>query len=64
MRQHLREIDGKRQAFWVLVESFRKQKRPRQRVVAWLGRLDDAGRLGIARAARTVAGHVAERDSP
>jgi len=64
MRQHLRKSDGKRQACWALVESFRTQTGPRQRVVAWRGRLDDAGRLRIARAARMVAGDVAERDSP
>lgn len=62
IRQHMRKIDGKRQAYWALVESFRTQTGPRQRVVAWLGRLDEAGRLGIARAARAAAGDVEERD--
>ena len=44
--------DGKRHAYWALVESFRTDAGPRQRVVAWLGKLDEAGRLGVEQAAR------------
>ena len=43
--------DGKRHAYWALVESYRSERGPRQRVVAYLGRLDEAGRLGIHQAA-------------
>jgi len=43
--------DGKRHAYWALVESFRTDRGPRQRVVAYLGRLDEEGRLGIQQAA-------------
>jgi len=39
IRQHTRKIDGKRQAYWALVESFRTHAGPRQRVVP-IGRLD------------------------
>jgi hypothetical protein len=36
--------NGNRQADWALVESFRTARGPRQRVVAWIGKLDEAGR--------------------
>jgi hypothetical protein len=62
IRQHTRKIDGKREAYWALVESFRTHSGPRQRVVAWLGRLDEAGRLGIAQAARSAAGDAEAPD--
>ena len=52
IRQCFRNKDGKRHAYWALVESYRTDAGPRQRVVAWLGRLDEAGRLGVERAAR------------
>jgi len=42
---------GKRHAYWALVESYRTERGPRQRVVAHLGKLDKGGRLGIKRAA-------------
>ena len=43
--------DGKRHAYWALVESYRTQRGPRQRTVAYLGQLDKAGRLGVREAA-------------
>ena len=51
IRQCLRVVKGKREAYWALVESYRTARGPRQRIVAWLGRLDEAGRLGVQRAA-------------
>lgn len=45
--------DGKRHAYWALVESYRTERGPRQRVVAYLGGLDEEGRLGVERAAAT-----------
>jgi transposase len=45
--------DGKRHAYWALVESHRTQRGPRQRTVAYLGQLDEAGRLGVQQAAAT-----------
>ena len=42
--------DGKRHAYWSLVESYRTERGPRQRVVAYLGRLDEEGRLGVQEA--------------
>ena len=43
--------NGKRHAYWALVESVRTERGPRQRVVAHLGQLDEAGRLGVRHAA-------------
>ena len=47
---HVRK-NGKRHAYWALVESYRTERGPRQRVVAHLGQLDEAGRLGMKDAA-------------
>ncbi len=51
IRQCFRTKNGKRHAYWALVESYRTQRGPRQRVVAWLGRSDEQGRLGVHEAA-------------
>jgi len=51
IRQFFQKKNGKRHAYWALVESYRAERGPRQRVVAWLGRLDEAGRLGVQQAA-------------
>ena len=39
--------DGKRHDYWVLVESVRPERGPRQRIVSYLGDMDEAGRVGI-----------------
>lgn len=59
IRQYFRDENGTRTAYWALVESYRTERGPRQRVVAWLGKLDEAGRLGIRQAAQS-AGPSAE----
>ena len=51
IRPCYRTKDGKRHAYWALVESYRTERGPRQRVVAYLGRLDEEGRLGVQQAA-------------
>ena len=51
IRQCFRKKGGKRHAYWALVESYRTDAGPRQRVIAWLGKLDEAGRLGVEQAA-------------
>jgi transposase len=51
IRQQFKTVSGKRVAYWALVESYRSERGPRQRIVAWLGKLDEAGRLGIKQAA-------------
>ena len=51
LRRCHRTKEGKRHAYWALVKSVRTAKGPRQKVVAYLGDLDEAGRLGVQRAA-------------
>ena len=51
IRPYFRTINGKRRAYWALVESYRTERGPRQRVVAHLGKLDEVGRLGLKQAA-------------
>ena len=50
LRPHFRWRDGRREAYWALVESYRTERGPRQRTVAYLGLMDEAGRLGIEQA--------------
>ena len=47
LRRCHRQKDGKRHSYWALVESYRTSRGPRQRVVAYLGEMDAAGRLGL-----------------
>ena len=51
LRRCHRAKDGKRHAYWALVQSVRTARGPRQKVVAYLGDLDEAGRLGVQQAA-------------
>jgi transposase len=51
LRPHFRRRNGKREAYWALVESYRTERGPRQRTVAYLGLMDEAGRLGVEQAA-------------
>lgn len=51
IRPCVRKKDGKRHAYWALVESYRTEQGPRQRIVAYLGQLDESGRLGVRDAA-------------
>jgi len=51
LRRCYRRKDGKRHAYWALVESYRTARGPRQRVVAYLGELVERGRLGVQRCA-------------
>lgn len=43
--------NGQRVAYWRLVESYRTARGPRQRTVAYLGQIDEAGRMGVQQAA-------------
>jgi transposase len=56
IRPHYRTKNGKRHAYWALMESYRTERGPRQRVVAYLGQLDEAHRLGMQAAATGAAG--------
>jgi transposase len=51
LRPYYRWRNGQREAFWALVESYRTERGPRQRTVAYLGQMDEAGRLGVQQAA-------------
>jgi transposase len=51
IRPCYRVKNGKRHAYWTLMESYRTARGPRQRVVAYLGQLDEPGRLGVKEAA-------------
>jgi len=52
IRPCYRHKNGRRHAYWALVESYRTERGPRQRTVAYLGQLDEAGRLGVKRVAK------------
>lgn len=56
IRKTTRHKDGKSHHDWALVESYRTERGPRQRVVAWLGEMDEAGRLGVGSVAEGVHG--------
>jgi hypothetical protein len=56
IRKKSRIKDGKCHDYWTLVESYRTERGPRQRTVAWLGELDKAGRLGVENAAKGSRG--------
>ncbi len=47
LRRCYRARDGKRHAYWALVKSVRTANGPRQQVVAYLGGMDESGRLGV-----------------
>lgn len=51
IRPCYRRKNGKRRAYWALVESYRTERGPRQRTVAYLGQLDEPGRIGVERVA-------------
>jgi hypothetical protein len=56
LRKTSRFKDGKWHHYWALVESYRTERGPRQRIVAWLGEMDKAGRLGVARVVKGDGG--------
>ena len=56
IRPCYRRKNGKRHAYWALMESYRTQRGPRQRVVAYLGQLDEPQRQGVKQAAEGKSG--------
>ena len=60
IRQQFKTVAGERRAYWALVESVRTERGPRQKVVSWLGALDEAGRLGVLQAASSQVQHSAK----
>jgi transposase len=51
LRRCFRQKEGKRHAYWALVESYRTARGARQRVVAYWGETSQSGRLGVQCAA-------------
>lgn len=51
LRPHQRRRNGRLESYWALVESYRTERGPRQRTIAWLGLMDEAGRLAVEQAA-------------
>jgi len=47
IRQCYRQKNGKRHGYWALVESYRTNRGPRQRVVSYLGQADEPLRRGM-----------------
>jgi hypothetical protein len=39
--------NGKHHGYWALVESYRTSRGPRQRVVSYLGQVDESVRCGL-----------------
>jgi transposase len=61
LRPCYRRKNGKRHAYWALMESYRTERGPRQRVVAYLGQLDEPQRLGVKLAAEGKQGSQQKR---
>lgn len=59
LRPIYRDKDGKRHAYWALMESVRTARGPRSHVVAYLGTLSEAERLEVA---RTVEGDAPSQE--
>jgi transposase len=51
LRPCYRKKNGKQHAYWALCECYRTARGPRQRVVAYVGQLDEQERLGVQAAA-------------
>ena len=61
LRPHYRKRNGRREAYWALVESYRTERGPRQRTVAYLGIMDEAGRLGVHQTIEPIASDLQQR---
>ena len=56
LRKCRKVVDGAEYVYWQLVEAYRTERGPRQRVVAYLGDVDQPLRVGIATAASGTDG--------
>jgi transposase len=61
IRPCYRRKNGKRHAYWALMESYRTARGPRQRVVAYLGHVDEADREGVKQTAEGKRGSWQKR---
>ena len=57
LRKWRKRVKGRTEEYWALVESYRTDRGPRQRIVAYLGDVEEAAREGVAQAARGVRTH-------
>lgn len=64
LRRCTQRKGGKDYCYWQLVESYRTERGPRQRVVAHLGDLDEAGRAGVKAAALHLNDAPARHQQP
>lgn len=60
LRRKCRRKNGKAYYSWALVESVRTERGPRQRVVSYLGDLDESGRVSIHRAVQGKQSEIQE----
>lgn len=58
LRRCRRKVSGQVKDYWQLVESYRTERGPRQRVVAHLGDMDEPGRIGFKETASGNDNHV------
>ena len=56
LKKHIRKKGGKAHVYWSLVESYRTPRGPRNRIVAYLGELEETDREGWANLCRTLDG--------
>jgi len=61
LRRCRQRKDGRDYAYWQLVESYRTERGPRQRVVCHLGDLEEAARIGVREAASGNWEHIRQR---
>ena len=61
LRRCRQKKNGQDYAYWQLVESYRTQRGPRQRVVAHLGDLDELDRIGVKEAASGNSEHIRQK---
>src|SRR5579864_7107540 len=64
LRRCSRRYKGRRHSYWTLVESVRTARGPRQQVVAYLGDLDESGRLELRDAALAASGESVDVPPP
>jgi len=64
IRPCYRRKNGKRHAYWALVESVRTQRGPRQQVVAYLGQMDVEGRMAVEHVAQSTQKVQRRLDDP
>ncbi len=58
LRKCRRKVSGQIKDYWQLVENYRTERGPRQRVVAHLGAMDEPGLIGLMEAASGNEDHV------